>query len=100
VEIWAAVPEARFLYVDDLADALVYSDDALLRHEELVNIGTGTDVTIRELAELIQQVVGFKGALRLIPQARWTPRKLLDVSKLTALGWTAKTPLEQGLAQT
>ena len=58
-------------------------------------------MTVRELAELVQQVVGFKGALRFDPsKPDGTPRKLLDVSKLTALGWTAKTPLEQGLAQT
>jgi GDP-L-fucose synthase len=101
VEIWGTgTPKREFLYVDDLADALVflmerYSD------AELVNIGTGTDVTVRELAELIQRVVGFTGKLRFDPsKPDGTPRKLLDVSKLSALGWTANTPLEQGLAQT
>jgi GDP-L-fucose synthase len=101
VEIWGTgTPKREFLYVDDLADALVFLMTRY-SHEELVNIGTGTDVTVRELAELVQQVVGFKGALRFDPsKPDGTPRKLLDVSKLTALGWTAKTPLEQGLAQT
>jgi GDP-L-fucose synthase len=63
-----------------------------------VNVGTGADLTIRELAELIGKVVGFEGGLRFDPtKPDGTPRKLLDVSKLTGLGWTARTPLEEGL---
>jgi GDP-L-fucose synthase len=101
VEIWGTgAPRREFLHVDDLADALVFLMERY-SHEELVNIGTGTDVTIRELAGLVQRVVGFKGGLRFdASKPDGTPRKLLDVSKVTALGWTAKTPLEDGLAQT
>ena len=68
---------------------------------EIVNVGTGTDVTIRELAEMIQRVTGFEG--RLVFDASkpdGTPRKLLDVSKLTGLGWTASIPLDHGIAET
>jgi GDP-L-fucose synthase len=98
VEIWGTgTPRREFLYVDDLADALVF----LMRRysgEEHVNVGTGTDVTIRELAELIAKVVGYQGRMRFDPaKPDGTPRKLLDVSKLTRMGWTATTPLEEGL---
>jgi GDP-L-fucose synthase len=98
VEIWGTgTPRREFLYVDDLADALVF----LMRRysgEEHVNVGTGTDVTIRELAELIAKVVGFQGRMRFDPaKPDGTPRKLLDVSKLTRMGWAATTPLEEGL---
>jgi GDP-L-fucose synthase len=65
----------------------------------LVNIGTGEDVTIRELAETVMDVVGFKGSIvfdRTKPDG--TPRKLLDVSRLTGLGWRARTPLREGIA--
>jgi nucleoside-diphosphate-sugar epimerase len=66
-----------------------------------VNVGTGSDVTIAELAKTIAQVVGWQGRFRYdTSKPDGTLRKLLDVSKLTALGWRAKTPLEQGLAQT
>jgi GDP-L-fucose synthase len=98
VEIWGTgTPRREFLYVDDLADALVF----LMRRysgEEHVNVGTGTDVTIRELAEMIAKVVGFQGRMRFDPaKPDGTPRKLLDVSKLTRIGWTATTSLEEGL---
>jgi GDP-L-fucose synthase len=98
VEIWGTgTPRREFLYVDDLADALVF----LMRRysgAEHVNVGTGTDVTIRELAEAIKTVVGFEGGLRFdSSKPDGTPRKLLDVAKLTQLGWTATTPLEDGL---
>jgi GDP-L-fucose synthase len=100
VEIWGSGrPKREFLFVEDLADALVhlmvhYSD------EPHVNVGTGSDVTIAELAETIARVVGWQGRFRYdASKPDGTPRKLLDVSKLTALGWRAKTPLEQGLAQ-
>ena len=98
VEIWGTgTPRREFLYVDDLADALVF----LMRRysgEEHVNVGTGADVTIRELAEMIAKVVGFQGRMRFDPaKPDGTPRKLLDVSKLTRMGWTATTPLEEGL---
>ncbi len=98
VEIWGTgAPRREFLYVDDCADALVF----LMRRysgEEHVNVGTGTDATIAELAELIGKVVGFEGGLRFDPsKPDGAPRKLLDVGKMTRLGWRAKTPLEEGL---
>ncbi len=98
VEIWGTgSPKREFLYVDDLADAVehvmrTYSG------EEHINIGTGTDVTIAELAELVAKVVGFTGRLVFDPsKPDGSPRKLLDVSRLQALGWTARTALEDGL---
>ena len=98
VEIWGSgTPRREFLYVDDLADALVF----MIKHysEELhLNVGTGTDITIRELAEMIAKVAQYEGAFvydRSKPDG--TPRKVMDVGRLTALGWKAKTPLEQGL---
>ena len=98
VEIWGTgQPRREFLYVDDLADALVF----LMRHysgEEHVNIGTGSDITVAGLAELIAEVVGFDGGFRFdADKPDGTPRKLLDVGRLTALGWQAKTPLRDGL---
>lgn len=101
VEIWGSgKPRREFLYVDDAADALVhlmrcYSGD---RH---INVGTGEDLTIGALARLICEVVGFEGECRYdVSKPDGTPRKLLDVGRLTALGWTASTPLRTGLAQT
>jgi len=99
VEIWGSGrPRREFLYVDDLADALVhlmrvYSD------EGHVNVGTGTDITVRELAETVAEVVGFAGGFEYdSTKPDGTPRKLLDTARLTALGWQAKTPLLDGLA--
>ena len=99
--IWGSgTPKREFLYVDDCADALVH----LLAHysgERHVNIGTGQDVTIRELAETIAGVVGYRGAFRYdTTKPDGTPRKLLDVSRLRELGWTATTTLRDGLAKT
>ena len=98
VEIWGTgTPRREFLYVDDLADACYY---LLQNYNEpgLVNIGTGEDVTIRELAELIKATVGYEGEL--VFNADYpdgTPRKLMDVSKLAGKGWTYATPLEEGV---
>ncbi|WP_157263645.1 GDP-L-fucose synthase family protein [Azohydromonas aeria] len=96
--VWGSgAPRREFLYVDDLADACVH----LMERGwdgELVNIGTGEDVTIRELAETVMRVVGFEG--RIVFDASkpdGTPRKLLDVSRLAALGWRARTKLEDGI---
>ena len=98
VEIWGTgTPKREFLYVDDLADAchhlmLNYNDS------EIVNIGTGQDVTIAELAVGIKNIVGFEGDIYFntdMPDG--TPRKLLDVSKLSSLGWTYKTSLKEGI---
>jgi GDP-L-fucose synthase len=101
VEIWGSGrPRREFLHVDDLADAVVF----LMKtwsDEEPVNIGTGTDVTIAELAKLIADIVGFSGRFvfdRSKPDG--TPQKLLDVTKLSALGWRARIELETGIRQT
>jgi GDP-L-fucose synthase len=101
VVIWGTGNARReFLYVDDLASALIF----LLEHysdEMPINIGTGMDVTIRELAQLIGDTIGFSGELQFDPsKPDGTPRKLLDVSRLTALGWTAGTSLSVGIAAT
>lgn len=93
-------PRREFMYVDDLADALVF----LLRHfsdEGPINVGTGSDVAIAELAQIVADVVGFSGALTFdssMPDG--TPRKLMDSSRLAALGWRSKTGLADGLART
>ncbi len=93
-------PKREFLYVDDAADACihlmkVYSDDS---H---INVGYGEDLTIRELAETVAGVVGFKGALTFdASKPDGTPRKLMDVTRINALGWKATTPLKDGIAKT
>ena len=90
-------PMREFLYVDDLADACVFLMEQGY-DGPLVNIGTGTDVTIRELAETVMQVVGFEGRIVFDDsKPDGTPRKLLDVSRLAGLGWTAKTALRDGI---
>ena len=101
VEVWGTGrPRREFLHVDDLADACVrllevYSD------EVPINVGCGEDLAIAELAERVRRVVGFAGALRFDPtRPDGTPRKLLDVSRLAALGWRPKIPLDEGLAAT
>jgi GDP-L-fucose synthase len=101
VVVWGSgTPRREFLHVDDLADALVF----LLEHysdERLINVGTGMDLTIRELAELVSKVVGFEGELEFdASKPDGTPRKQLDVSRLSALGWAARTPLTAGIAAT
>jgi GDP-L-fucose synthase len=101
VVIWGSgAPRREFLHVDDCADALVY----LLRHysgESHVNVGCGKDVTILELAEMIRTTVGFSGRMEMDPsKPDGTPRKLLDVSGLHALGWTPKILLQAGLKAT
>lgn len=101
VEIWGSgQPRREFLYVDDLADGLVH----LLKHysgEGHVNIGTGSDISIRELATLIAKIIGFDGSFAFdTSKPDGTPRKLLNVSLLTQLGWHAKTGLEDGIRKT
>lgn len=97
--VWGTgTPMREFLYADDLADACVYLMEQGY-DGPLVNIGTGTDVTIRELAETVLKVVGFQGDLAFdASKPDGTPRKLMDVSRLAALGWRATTPLEAGIA--
>ena len=96
--VWGTgTPMREFLYADDLADACVHLMDSGY-DGPLVNIGTGTDVTIRELAETVVRVVGFEGALQFdTSKPDGTPRKLMDVSRLRGLGWQARTTLEDGI---
>jgi GDP-L-fucose synthase len=101
VVVWGTgTPRREFLYVDDLADALVF----LMEHysdARPLNVGTGTDVTIRELADQVRIAVGFDGELEFdTSKPDGTPRKLLDVSRLASLGWAAKTSLADGVAAT
>lgn len=105
--VWGTgAPMREFLYVDDMADACIHlmRMDAFYgvsKETPLFNIGTGQDVTIRELAERILRVVGFTGDLRWdTEKPDGTPRKCLDVSRMTAQGWTARTTLDEGLAKT
>lgn len=101
VTVWGTgKPMREFLYVDDLADAVVYLmnnyDDG-----EIVNIGTGVDITIKDLAETIKKVVGYKGEIVFdSTKPDGTPRKLLDVTKLHELGWKHKIELKEGIAKT
>jgi GDP-L-fucose synthase len=101
VTVWGTgAPRREFLYVDDLADACLF----LMQHydqPEIINVGTGRDITITDLSDLLAKVVGFRGEIvfdRSKPDG--TPRKSLDVSRLTSRGWEARTSLEVGLAQT
>ena len=98
VELWGTgSPKREFLHADDLAAACVYlmqTYDA----EGLVNIGVGEDVSILELAQLVQKIVGYEGTIQTDPsKPDGTPRKLMDVSKLTGLGWKATISLEEGI---
>ena len=99
--IWGSgTPQREFMHVDDCADALVF----LMRHysdASHVNVGTGSDVTILELAEMIADIVGFSGTIERDPsKPDGTPRKLLDCSRLTALGWSPSIPLREGIERT
>ena len=98
VIIWGTGKSLReFLYVDDLAEACVYLMNTY-SDNETVNLGTGKELTIKELAELVKKVIGFKGEITFDPtKPDGTPRKLLDVSKLEKLGWYYKTELEDGI---
>jgi GDP-L-fucose synthase len=101
VTIWGTgTPRREFLHVDDLADAVVYM---LERYDEepIVNVGWGEDVTIRELAEAIMAVSGYQGRLEFdATKPDGTPRKLLDTTRLTALGWKPKITLKAGIEST
>ncbi len=101
VTVWGTgAPRREFLHVDDLADALLF----LMRtydQEGLVNVGWGKDLAIRELAELVKLVVGFEGAIEFdATKPDGTPRKLLDTTRLTELGWVPRIGLEVGLRST
>jgi GDP-L-fucose synthase len=101
VEVWGTgTPRREFLHVDDLADAC-YLLMEKYSSPEIVNVGTGEDVTIRELTEIVARVVGYSGTLKWntdMPDG--TPRKLLDVSRIQSLGWKARIPLEEGIRKT
>jgi GDP-L-fucose synthase len=110
VEVWGTgTPRREFLHVDDMAEACVHvmglapevyraNTQPMLSH---INVGVGTDVSIRELAETVRDVVGFRGEIRFdASKPDGAPRKLLDVSRLNAMGWRAKTQLHDGLRQT
>jgi GDP-L-fucose synthase len=101
VTIWGTgTPRREFLHVDDLADAAVFLMENY-DEPEPINVGVGDDVSIRELAELVRDVVGYGGELVFdASKPDGTPRKLLDVSRLTALGWRATTPLRKGIEDT
>ncbi|MNL49859.1 GDP-L-fucose synthase [compost metagenome] len=101
VTLWGSgTPMREFLHVDDLADACLF----LMRHyegQEPINVGTGTDVTIRELAELIARTVGFAGEVEWdATKPDGTPRKLLDVDQINGIGWQAKIDLVSGVRNT
>ena len=101
VTVWGTgTPRREFLHVDDLADAVLYLLQTY-EGEPIINIGWGQDVTIRELVDIVMSVIGYSG--RLIfdsSKPDGTPRKLLDVSRLTGLGWQPRISLEKGIAQT
>jgi GDP-L-fucose synthase len=111
IEVWGTgTPRRELLYSEDLAEACVFLmqlEDTQFQklinteHAPLINIGTGEDVTIRELAELVARELEFSGELRFdASKPDGTPRKLLDVSRIHALGWRAKTPLAEGIRKT
>lgn len=101
VVVWGSgTPRREFLYVEDLADACLF----LMQHYqdgEIINVGVGQDLQIKELAQQVAAVTGYQGGIVFDPShPDGTPQKLLDVSKLTAMGWQARTPLEEGLKKT
>jgi len=100
VAIWGTgTPRREFLYVDDFADACVF----ILKNyssPEFLNIGVGQDMTIAEFAQIVADVIGYQGKIRYdVSKPDGTPRKLVDVSRLSALGWKARIPLREGLAR-
>lgn len=99
--VWGSgKPMREFLYVDDMADACIFLMETGIK-DGLFNVGTGQDVTIRELAETVMKVVGFSGKIVFdSSKPDGTPRKLLNVDRLRQLGWQARTPLEVGIVKT
>jgi GDP-L-fucose synthase len=98
VEIWGTgTPKREFLHADDLADACLFLMDEY-EDNEIINVGVGEDISIKELAELIRNVVGYNGELIFnTSKPDGTPRKLVDVTKISNLGWNAKISLEEGI---
>ncbi len=100
VSIWGSgTPLREFLHVDDLADAVVFLMDGYSSAEP-INVGVGSDISILELAQLVAEIVGYHGRID-TDQSKpdGTPRKLLDVSRLAAMGWTARIPLRRGIEE-
>jgi GDP-L-fucose synthase len=99
VEFWGTgSPKREFLYVDDLANALVFLMNNYHDCEEHINVGCGEDITIKDLVTLVKEVVDYDGKIMWnVSYPDGTPQKLLDVSKINNLGWKAKTSLEDGL---
>jgi GDP-L-fucose synthase len=99
--VWGSgKPMREFLYVDDMADACVYLMERTDIQDGLFNVGTGQDVTIRDLAETVMDVVGFEGEIVFdASKPDGTPRKLLNVDRLRALGWQSETSLRDGIAK-
>ncbi len=97
--VWGSgKPMREFLYVDDMADACVFLHENAI-YAGIYNTGSGTDVTIRELAEAVMEVIGFSGTILFdANKPDGTPSKLLDVSRMASLGWKAKTALRDGIA--
>jgi len=103
VVVWGTgTPRREFLYVDDLADACLFlMENCDAQHAEIINVGTGEDITIKELAEMIKNIVGFNGEIIFDPsKPDGTPRKLLDIGRIKELGWRPKTSLQEGLKKT
>jgi len=101
VTLWGTgTPRREFLHVDDLADALFFLMQTY-DGDSFVNVGVGEDVTIRDLAELVRRIVGYEGTIEFdASKPDGTPRKLMDVSRLSALGWRPRIPLEDGIRST
>ena len=102
VVMWGTgTPRREFLFSDDLADACIHlleTQDAESLGNQHINVGVGEDISIRELADIIKGVVGFRGTIvQDLSKPDGTPRKLLDVSKLSSMGWDARTRLEDGI---
>lgn len=101
VSIWGTgSPKREFLFADDLADACLY---LMLKYNEpnLINVGTGSDISIKDLAQLVKEIIGFSGKLKFdTSKPDGTPRKLMDVSKLHSLGWEYTIQLEEGIKLT
>ena len=100
VIVWGSgTPRREFLHADDMADACVF----LMKNyseEGLINIGVGEDLSIRELAEMIKDIVGYQGTIVFdASKPDGTPRKLMDVSKLSSFGWKASIELKEGIEQ-
>lgn len=101
VTLWGSgKPKREFLHVDDLAEAVIFILENNLK-DSIYNVGTGNDLSIRELAEMIQKIIGHNGEIIWdSKKPDGTPRKLLDVSRLANAGWTASIPLEKGITDT